>query len=62
MTLHASLLVDCDSRDELDRTFELLGAGGRVLLPPAADGFGTFYAWVEKRYGVPWQLSLPQAR
>jgi predicted 3-demethylubiquinone-9 3-methyltransferase (glyoxalase superfamily) len=54
-----SLFVDCDSREELNRAFELLGAGGRVLMPPAAYGFSAFYAWVEDRYGVSWQLNLP---
>ena len=54
-----SLFVDCDTRDELDRAIEALGREGQVLMPPAAYGFSRWFAWVQDRFGVSWQLNLP---
>ena len=54
-----SLFVDCDDRAQLDRAFERLSEQGKVLMPPAAYGFSTWFAWVQDRFGVSWQLNLP---
>lgn len=54
-----SLFVDCDNRQELDHAFQRLSAEGQVLMPPAAYGFSTWFAWVQDRFGVSWQLNLP---
>jgi predicted 3-demethylubiquinone-9 3-methyltransferase (glyoxalase superfamily) len=54
-----SLFVDFDDRAALDRVFAALSAGGKVLMPPDAYGFSTFFAWIEDRFGVSWQLNLP---
>jgi predicted 3-demethylubiquinone-9 3-methyltransferase (glyoxalase superfamily) len=54
-----SIFADCDDREQLDRTFERLSAGGQVLMPPASYGFSRWFAWVQDRYGVSWQLNLP---
>ena len=53
-----SLFVDCDSQPELDHLFVQLSAGGQVLMPPASYGFSTWFAWVQDKFGVSWQLSL----
>lgn len=54
-----SLMVDCDSEEELQRLFDGLGAdGGRVYMPLDDYGFGPF-GWVEDRFGVSWQLGAP---
>jgi len=53
-----SLFVDCDTRDQLDHLFEQLSAGGQVLMPPASYGFSQWFAWVQDRFGVSWQLNL----
>jgi len=54
-----SLFVDFDARREMDRAFERLSEGGRVLMAPGAYGFSRWYAWVQDRYGLAWQLNLP---
>jgi predicted 3-demethylubiquinone-9 3-methyltransferase (glyoxalase superfamily) len=54
-----SLFVDCDTRAQLDLAFATLSAGGQVLMPPAAYGFSTWFAWVQDKFGVSWQLNLP---
>ena len=54
-----SLFVDCDTRDEIDRAIEALGRDGQVLMPPGEYGFSRWFAWVQDRFGVSWQLNLP---
>jgi predicted 3-demethylubiquinone-9 3-methyltransferase (glyoxalase superfamily) len=58
MTPAMSLFVDCDSREQLDALLEPLSAGGQVFMPPGSYGFSSWFAWVEDRYGVSWQLNL----
>ena len=54
-----SLFVDCDSRQQLDIAFNRLSDGGKILMPPGEYGFSRWFAWIEDRYGVSWQLNLP---
>lgn len=54
-----SLFVDFDSREHLDRVYAALSDGGKVMMPPGAYGFSTWFAWLEDRFGVSWQLNLP---
>ena len=54
-----SLFVDCASASEVDALFARLSAGGHVLMPLDAYPFSRRFAWVNDRYGVSWQLSLP---
>ena len=53
-----SLFVDFDTRAQLDLAFEQLSAGGQVLMPPADYGFSAWFAWVQDKFGVSWQLNL----
>lgn len=58
-TPSVSLFVDCDRREELDRLFASLSAEGQVLMPPDSYGFSRWFAWVQDRFGVSWQLNRP---
>ena len=53
-----SLYVACATEEEIDRLFEKLSQGGKVLMPLAAYPFSNKFAWVEDKYGVSWQLNL----
>lgn len=53
-----SLLVNCDTEEEIDELFAKLSQDGGVLMPlaplPGIEKFG----WVNDRFGVSWQLSF----
>lgn len=53
-----SLMVHCDSVDEIDQLWEHLAAGGSVLMPLQAYPFSERFGWVTDRYGLTWQLQL----
>lgn len=54
-----SFFVDCTSREELERLAEVLGADGEVLMPLDDYGFSEAFTFVADRFGVSWQLNLP---
>jgi predicted 3-demethylubiquinone-9 3-methyltransferase (glyoxalase superfamily) len=53
-----SLMVACNSADEVDRVWEALCAGGTELMPLGEYPFSRRYAWVQDRHGLSWQLML----
>jgi predicted 3-demethylubiquinone-9 3-methyltransferase (glyoxalase superfamily) len=57
-TPSVSLLVDCESAEELDTAFAALSAGGKVFMPIADYGFSKRFGWLADRFGVSWQLHL----
>lgn len=54
-----SLHVTCASEEEIDRRFARLSEGGAVLMPLGEYPFSRKYAWLQDRFGVSWQLTLP---
>lgn len=55
-----SLWVNCDSEDEVDRVFARLAEGGIELMPLQEYPFSKRYGWVQDRFGVSWQLTVPR--
>jgi len=53
-----SMFVACDSEEELERVFEMLGEGGNVYMPIDNYGFSKKFGWVGDKFGVTWQLNL----
>lgn len=53
-----SFYVVCESREELDKSWEKLTATGTVLMPVDKYPWSERYGWVQDRYGVSWQLAL----
>lgn len=49
---------DVDARANLDKLWEALSQGGKVLMPLEKYPFSERYGWVEDKYGVSWQLIL----
>jgi predicted 3-demethylubiquinone-9 3-methyltransferase (glyoxalase superfamily) len=51
-----SLMVYCDSADEVDRLWKSFSAGGEEMMPLGEYPFGKRYGWVRDRFGLSWQL------
>ncbi|MCZ4099394.1 MULTISPECIES: VOC family protein [Streptomyces] len=57
-----SLFVNCDTEAELDRLYAALADQGTELMPLGSYGFSTKFGWVNDRFGVSWQLNLPEGQ
>ncbi|UFT99327.1 VOC family protein [Radiobacillus kanasensis] len=53
-----SLMVACDSVEEVDVKWRALVDGGAELMPLGEYPFSKWYGWVRDRYGLSWQLML----
>lgn len=55
----SSIFVTCDTEDEIVRLANVLAEGGNLLMPLDNYGFSRQFAWLNDRFGVSWQLTLP---
>lgn len=55
-----SFMVHCDTADEVESLWNKLFDGGKALMPLDKYPFSDRYGWIEDKYGVSWQLILPQ--
>lgn len=53
-----SIHVNCESEEELNRLFEKLSEGGRVMMSLDDYGLSKKFGWVADKYGVSWQLNF----
>ncbi|MEH7122252.1 VOC family protein [Bacillus sp. JJ1532] len=53
-----SLMVACESIEEVNTKWEALVEGGTELMPLGEYPFSKRYAWVQDRFGLSWQLML----
>jgi predicted 3-demethylubiquinone-9 3-methyltransferase (glyoxalase superfamily) len=58
-TPSVSLFVDFASAGELDSAFARLVDGGKIFMPLDDYGFSRRFGWCADRFGVSWQLNLP---
>ncbi|MBB6453178.1 putative 3-demethylubiquinone-9 3-methyltransferase (glyoxalase superfamily) [Salirhabdus euzebyi] len=54
-----SFYVTCDHEEEINGAFEQLSEHGKILMPLATYPFSKKFGWLEDRFGVSWQLTLP---
>ncbi|MGD6942359.1 VOC family protein [Cytobacillus gottheilii] len=54
-----SIFVSCNTEEELDNIYQKLNEGGQALMPLADYGFSKKFGWLNDRFGVSWQLNLP---
>lgn len=53
-----SLMVACETKEEVDRLYHTLIVDGSVLMPLGTYDFSGWYAWISDRYGLNWQIML----
>jgi predicted 3-demethylubiquinone-9 3-methyltransferase (glyoxalase superfamily) len=53
-----SLMVACNSIDEVNTKWSALSEGGTELMPLGEYPFSKWYGWIQDRYGLSWQLML----
>ena len=54
------LFGDCGDGGELTALHDALIVDGQALMPLANYGFSRLFAWVNDRFGISWQLNLPE--
>jgi predicted 3-demethylubiquinone-9 3-methyltransferase (glyoxalase superfamily) len=54
-----SIFITCDTEEEINHLYENLVEGGGALMPLDNYGFSKKFGWVADRFGVFWQLTLP---
>jgi len=55
-----SLMVACDSVEEVDLKYAALSQGGVDLMPLGEYPFSKRYAWTQDKFGLSWQLMLAE--
>lgn len=53
-----SLMVACETKDEVNHLYETLVKGGKVLMPLDEYSFSNWYGWISDCYGLNWQIML----
>ncbi|MCG8579485.1 MAG: VOC family protein [Bacteroidales bacterium] len=53
-----SLYMEVKTEERINRLFEKLSEGGKVMMPLGDYGFSKKFGFVEDRFGVSWQLNL----
>lgn len=53
-----SLMVACESVEEVNAKWKALSEGGTELIPLGEYPFNKYYGWIQDRYGLSWKLML----
>ncbi len=53
-----SLLVECETLEELETVYKTLSENGEELMPLDDYGFSQKFGWINDKYGVSWQLNF----
>ena len=53
-----SLMVACETKEEVNRLYNKLINGGSELMPLGTYDFSQWYAWISDRFGLNWQIML----
>ncbi|RYY84623.1 MAG: VOC family protein [Chitinophagaceae bacterium] len=54
----SKISISADSREEADRLFQGLSAGGQVEMPIADSPWGTYFAMFRDKYGIEWMVEF----
>jgi PhnB protein len=54
----SKISVNCDSREEADRIFNGLSAGGAVEVPMNDSPWGSYFGMFRDKYGIEWMVDF----
>ena len=54
-----SISIHCDSKEESDRLFSKLSAGGRVYMPMNDTFWGSYFGMFSDQFGIQWMINCP---
>jgi PhnB protein len=55
-----SIVLNVDGRDEADRVFNGLSAGGKITAPIGDMFWGAYFGMFVDKFGIPWMVSFQQ--
>lgn len=55
-----SFIIRRSTKEDIDALWEKLSEDGEVLMPLDSYPFSDWYGWIQDKYGISWQLILPQ--
>ena len=58
----SKIAVTADSKEEADRIFNGLSAGGAVEMPMGESPWGTYFAMFRDKYGIEWTVEFSPAK
>ena len=53
-----SVSITAESKEEADRLFNGLSAGGKVTMPLASTFWGDYFGMLEDKFGINWMMSF----
>lgn len=53
-----SFLIACETKEEVNKFWDALSAGGKPLMELAQYPFSEWYGWTNDKYGLSWQVML----
>lgn len=54
-----SMTIQCKTKEETDKLFKDLSAGGTVTMPLADTFWGAYFGTVQDKFGFHWMLNCP---
>ena len=54
----SKIAISADSREEADRLFNSLSAGGEVEIPLSDSPWGTYFAMFRDKFGIEWTVEF----
>lgn len=57
---HMSISVNAESKEEADKLFNGLSAGGKVTMPLADTFWGAYFGMLDDKFGITWMVNCDQ--
>ncbi|MFA6150196.1 MAG: VOC family protein [Chitinophagaceae bacterium] len=58
----SKIVINADSREEADKLFNGLSAGGSVEVPISDSPWGTYFGMFRDKYGIEWMIDYNPAK